>query len=576
LALKNVWVKVVGSAYKDSLFTDSLGRFSFLRPISSVNMSSIENLPAKTFLRFSNGNFQWQNQAGKITVEMVSVQGKIVSSFSDNKTSGSFRVPSIATGLYFIRFRSAEQTDVYRYLHLAGNKSSLSAQVEVSPTAGFLAKKTASVACTLSFEKIPYRTILLPLAKAQTGLQIKMQIPANAIYRIYGMNFSPYTGTQNPNTGFVVSEKQIIERMRIIAPYTKVIRTFSATHGQEVCGRIAHLFGLKIYVNAWIGPDSVANNKEMDSLIAMAKRGEVDTAIVGSEALLRGDITEAKLIALINRFRTAVPNVPVTTADVYGQLIGHPNVIAACDFVFANFYPYWEGVKIDYAVASLYDSYQNLVKVSGSKEVIISEAGWPSAGATFAESVPSPENAAFYLLNFVSWARATNVKIFSFEAFDEPWKTSEGTVGANWGIFDKDGVMKPRMQKVFDGDTMANNWTGGDTVDGPGTPTITFTFVPAIGSAENLRGKVSHVVPKNYGIAVYIKVAGGWWQKPTYAQPVTKINIDGTWVCDFTTGGNDASATEITAFLIPIDYAPPTSYSAVAADKIVAKLNVVR
>jgi len=136
--------------------------------------------------------------------------------------------------------------------------------------------------------------------------------------------------------------------------------------------------------------------------------------------------------------------------------------------------------------------------------------------------------------------------------------------------------MKPGMQKVFDGDTMANNWTGGDTINGPGTPTITFTYVPAIGSNDNLQGKVYHIVPNDYGIAIYIKVAGSWWQKPTYAQPVTKINVDGTWTCDFTTGGNDASATELAAFLIPIDYAPPTSYSAVVADKIIAKLNVVR
>lgn len=575
-ALSRAKVKVVGSALTDSSFTDSLGKFSFALPIATITLSPPASFSAKTFLRQNKGVFQWQSAVGKVSVEMLNAQGQKVFGFSDDRVSGSFQVPNLATGMYLIRFRSAGQVDVFRYLHRAGMSGSLSATAEVFTSTGALAKQAAAGSYTLTVEKIPYKTMTITVLAPATGLQIKMQVPANATYRIYGMNFSPYIDGQNPNTGVFVSEKQIIERMRIIAPYTKTIRTFSTTHGLEVCGRIAHQFGLKTYVTAWINRDTVASNKEIDSLIAMAKRGEVDTAIIGSEALLRGDVTEARLIVLLNRFRSAVPNVPVTTADVYGQLLGKPNLIAACDFLYANIYPYWEGSKVDYAVASIHNTYLDLKKAAGTKEVLISENGWPSGGATLADAVPSPENAAFYFLNVVSWARSMNVKMFYFEAFDEAWKTSEGTVGPNWGIFDKNGVMKPGMQRVFNGDTMADNWSGSDTVDGPGTPVITFTTIPVVGSSENLRGKVSHVVPKDYGIVVYIKVAGGWWLKPTYASPVTKINIDGSWVCDVTTGGNDASATEFYAYLIPAGYSPPTNMSLLPADKIIAKLNIVR
>jgi|GEM_PF-826124 len=575
-ALRNVFVKVIGDGFKDSCYTDSSGYFLFAIPISVGSLSLSGELQKRNYIRFINGIFRWQNQSDKSVVEIVNLQGKTVFNFPTKNHFGSFVFPNLSTGLYFIRFSSIEKTDTYRYMHVAGTNGTLSRLIEDSPIARFLAKNAATGSYSLIFNKIPYNDVSLTLVKIQSNLHVKMQIPPNAIYRIYGINFSPYIDGQNPNSGIFVPEKQIIDRMRIIAPYTKAIRTFSTTHGLEVCGRIAHQFGLKTFINAWIGPDSIANNREMDSLIAMAKRGEVDTAIVGSEALLRGDITETTLIALINRFKTDVPNVPVTTADVYGQIETRPNVIAACDFIFANFYPYWEGVKIDYAVASLYNSYQNLVKVAGCKDVLVSEAGWPSAGTTYAASVPSVENAAFYLLDFVSWARAMKVKIFYFEAFDESWKTSEGTVGPNWGIFDKNGVMKPGMQKVFDGDTMANNWVGTDTIDGPGTPTITFTFVPTIGSFDNLQGKVSHVFPRDYGIAVYIKVGTTWWQKPTFAQPVTKINIDGTWVCDVTTGGIDEQATEFKVFLIPADYTPPSNILSLPTEKIISIQDVVR
>lgn len=88
-------------------------------------------------------------------------------------------------------------------------------------------------------------------------------------------------------------------------------------------------------------------------------------------------------------------------------------------------------------------------------------------------------------------------------------------------------------------------------------PQITFTSVPPMGSSQDLYGKVEGVNPEMYGVAVYIRVDGGWWTKPTFAAPVTPITLDGTWNCPYATGGNDTSATVIRAYLIPNGYIPP-------------------
>ena len=61
--------------------------------------------------------------------------------------------------------------------------------------------------------------------------------------------------------------------------------------------------------------------------------------------------------------------------------------------------------------------------------------------------------------------------------------------------------------------------------------------------------------PARHVIVCYIYVAG-WWVKPTFANPKTPINPDGTWTCDITTGGIDQLATRIAAFLVPISYPP--------------------
>jgi hypothetical protein len=226
--------------------------------------------------------------------------------------------------------------------------------------------------------------------------------------------------------------------------------------------------------------------------------------------------------------------------------------------VLPNYYPYWEGVNVTQAVATLHLWHQQILSAAGNKPVIVSETGWPSAGNQIGEALPSPENAAYYFLNFESWAKAEGVSAFYFEAFGEPWKIgTEGPQGAHWGLWDDNRTLKPGMQAVFDGDTVPDNWSGNAVVGGPGTPTIQFSYVPPYGSNNNLNGQVAHVRPVDCKVAVFIKVGGGWWNKPTWAAPLTDIRPDGSWTCDITTGGSDSTATEIAAYLVPVGYTPP-------------------
>jgi exo-beta-1,3-glucanase (GH17 family) len=370
--------------------------------------------------------------------------------------------------------------------------------------------------------------------------------------------------------------------MAIVAPYTEWYRFFGCGSGLEKGGKIAHEMGRKAVMSAWLSSDLAANEQQILCLIAVAQAGQADMLIVGSEALLRGDLTESQVIDYINRVKQAAPGIPVATADVYGELLAYPNVMAAGDVVLANFYPYWEGVDVNYAIASLNSQYQQLVAASGGKQVLVSETGWPSAGNQIGKAIPSPENASFHFLNFVSWARAEGVDYFYFEAFDESWKAApEGPQGAHWGVWDKDGNLKPGMQAVFDGQTIPDNWSGLDIPGGPGTPEILFTFVPAYGSYDWLDGQIWHIRPADYRVAIYIKVNGGWWTKPTWATPLTTINPDGSWTCDITTGGYDQEATEIAAYLVPNGYNPPSlggdsSLPAELAQNAVAVVDVTR
>src|SRR5437870_2627890 len=88
------------------------------------------------------------------------------------------------------------------------------------------------------------------------------------------------------------------------------------------------------------------------------------------------------------------------------------------------------------------------------------------------------------------------------------------------------------------------------------TPAISLTSVPPMGSSNLLNGVAANVVPANYRVIVYIYVQG-WWIKPTNSQPQTVIQSNGSWSCNIVTGGADAYATGIAAYLTSKNYSPP-------------------
>jgi exo-beta-1,3-glucanase (GH17 family) len=375
---------------------------------------------------------------------------------------------------------------------------------------------------------------------------------------LYGLDFSPYLDGQDPTLGSTVTESQIRARLAQVQPFTRWVRSFGMTGGLEAIGRLSHDDGLQVACGAWLSGNADANETEISNLIAAATHGSCDLAIVGSETLLRGDLSDIQLVSYIQTVKSQVRGVPVATADVYTQLLLHPSVLAAVDVIMPNIYPYWEGVSLENAVGEVNAVYRQMLASAGGKPIVISETGWPSCGNSVGNAVPSPANASTYFTTFISWARATGTSYFYFDALDEAWKTrAEGPQGACWGIMTSSGDLKPGMLHVFEGATVPDTWSGSQPVGGPGVPSLSFTYVPPIGNSQRLRGQVMHLAPGSYKVAVYIRVGASWWTKPYAAIPTTILLPDGTWSCDIATGGSDTQATEIAAFAVPIAYAPP-------------------
>ncbi|GGE40097.1 MFS transporter [Psychroflexus planctonicus] len=276
----------------------------------------------------------------------------------------------------------------------------------------------------------------------QAASEIKNLFHSTLKKGLHGICFSPYEEGQDLDDE--LSEEQISRRMRIIQPYTKWVRSFSCTKGNEYIPKIAKQNNLQTVVGAWISNDQDKNEAEINELVRLAKAGLVDIAVVGNEVLLRNELSEAEVLTYIQKVKDLLPpGIPVTYVDSYYIFDQYPSLIKACDVILINCYPFWEGADIDVSNAYLRYMYHLIKQQAEGKPVIISETGWPSDGESTENADPSNKNAMKYFINVNHWANQEDVEFFYFSSFDESWKIHhEGDVGQRWGIWDKTEKLK--------------------------------------------------------------------------------------------------------------------------------------
>ncbi len=277
----------------------------------------------------------------------------------------------------------------------------------------------------------------------------------SADHRLPSVSYAPFEKDQSPleagSKGLVISEQRIDADLAILARRFDCIRTYSVA-GLEAIPRYAEKYGLKVLLGAWVSADPVLTRKELATVVEIAKRHPscVRAIVVGNEALLRGEVTGAQLAGYIRQVKAALPEMPVTYADVWEFWLKHPEVAPAVDFVMIHILPYWEDdpVSIEESMAHVRKIRQELARKLQGKQIVIGETGWPSQGRMRAGALPSPVNQARFMRGFVAMAEQEQWPYNLIEAFDQPWKrVKEGAVGGYWGLYDANRRIKP----VFDG-----------------------------------------------------------------------------------------------------------------------------
>ena len=265
--------------------------------------------------------------------------------------------------------------------------------------------------------------------------------PIDGAAKLECVSYAPFRNDQTPHDPtLIVSPEQIAEDLRELAKVSKCIRTYSIDNGLDKVPELASRVGLKVLLGVWIGRDRTKNALLIDHAVSLVKDhpGTVAAIIVGSEVLLRGDMTVGDLRDTTRSVRPRV-DVPVTYADVWEFWLRYREVGQDVDFVTAHFLPYWEDVppRAEEAAAHVDEIRKQVVAAFPGKEILIGETGWPSHGRMREGALASRVNQARFISEILERARQERFRVNFFEAYDEPWKRRwEGTVGGYWGLFD--------------------------------------------------------------------------------------------------------------------------------------------
>jgi exo-beta-1,3-glucanase (GH17 family)/glycosyltransferase involved in cell wall biosynthesis len=254
--------------------------------------------------------------------------------------------------------------------------------------------------------------------------------------QLASVSYAPFGGTAHPDSGAQAQAAQIRADLELLAPLTRAIRTYSSTGGVELVPGIAQELGLRVTVGAWVDKHQERNEREIRSVIDLAKRhSNVNGIIVGNETIYRGDLKVSELIPMIQRVKRST-TVPVTTGEIWNVWIEHPELVSQVDYIAAHILPYWEGFSDKQAVDQAILIYDKLRAAYPGKRIVIAEFGWPSAGYNLKAAEPGRVEQALVLRDFVTRAESYGIDYNIVEAIDQPWKIFEGGVGPYWGLFD--------------------------------------------------------------------------------------------------------------------------------------------
>lgn len=261
-------------------------------------------------------------------------------------------------------------------------------------------------------------------------------------HTIASVSYTPYSNRTSIEKRKRVTIEQIRRELSSLCRHVSHIRTYSVSGAQAWVPRIAESMNLRVSLGIWIGSDEQANAREIArARVMLRKHKNIVRVIVGNETLFRHDVSIDRLQAYITEVK-AMTTLPVTTAELWHTWLSYPALAKCTDEITIHILPFWEGVDLTEAVDHTLSALNEVHVAFPEHKVFVGEVGWPSSGHAINTVPADAYQQAEYLRSLTTRLTEKNVDYNVIEAFDQRWKRSEGTVGAYWGLFKRNGTAK--------------------------------------------------------------------------------------------------------------------------------------
>jgi exo-beta-1,3-glucanase (GH17 family) len=157
------------------------------------------------------------------------------------------------------------------------------------------------------------------------------------------ISYSPYARSQHPDLGDRPTAAQIRTDLELSTPYSRAIRTYSATGGLEQGPAVAAELGLKVAVGIWLDDRVERDGQEIQAALDLARRyTNVSAIVVGNETIKTRALAEVAEIRVETRDRVDTIKLSDLAfdedalradnrrADERGKLQTIAEVVAAC------------------------------------------------------------------------------------------------------------------------------------------------------------------------------------------------------------------------------------------------------
>jgi exo-beta-1,3-glucanase (GH17 family) len=175
-----------------------------------------------------------------------------------------------------------------------------------------------------------------------------------------------------------------------------------------------------------ISLDNLATN--LNSMITQVRSNwhMIDTVSIGNE-LVNNGLDPGVVVAALDTARGILNPAGyagrIVTVDVFDQFSQHPELCQASDYCAANCHAFFDSqITADQAGDYVSQAAASIASAIPGKDVMITESGWPWAGAPNGAAVPSPANQQTAIGSLKAAFANNPGSLMVFDSYDAMWK----------------------------------------------------------------------------------------------------------------------------------------------------------